>query len=222
VGQARKRAAGRGSENRPGFRTGAVVHRAAIPSRCTSLTMNFWMKALTPVVQEMSIELKAPEGRETMNRSSLWTVVRFVACASGLAALTASAATGKSPSSLVPLQGSADTSCSTVAQSVVFFDDRSSLVTAEAEENLFNVLRDFRKSRSTAMTLVGYAEGSGNVAHNQALSRAHAVKVWMVARGVSPAAIITELRANCPGVEEIEGAREPQNRRVEISFNEDR
>jgi outer membrane protein OmpA-like peptidoglycan-associated protein len=157
-----------------------------------------------------------------MKRLSLWMVVRFVGYACGLAAVTASGATGKSPSSLVPTQGSVGTSCSTMAHSVVFFDDRSPRVTAEAEENLFNVLSDFWKSRSTGMKLVGYTEGSGNVEHNQALSRADAVKVWMVARGVTPAAITTELRANCPGVEEIEGAREPQNRRVEISFNEDK
>ena len=69
------------------------------------------------------------------------------------------------------------------------------------------------------MKLIGYAEASGNLEHNQALSRADAVKAWMVARGVSSAAIATELGAGCPGLESIEGGRDPQNRRVEISFN---
>jgi outer membrane protein OmpA-like peptidoglycan-associated protein len=70
------------------------------------------------------------------------------------------------------------------------------------------------------MKLVGYTEGWGNLERNQALSRADAVKAWMVARGVSTAAIVTELAAGCPGLAAIEGAREPQNRRVEISFND--
>lgn len=157
-----------------------------------------------------------------MKRWSLWAVVTCAAYACGVAGVSGSAATGKSPSSFVRMQGSARDSCCEISQSMVFFDDRNSHITAEAEENLVHVLIDYRKSRSTAMKLVGYTGESGKVENSQALSRrrADAVKMWMVAHGVPAAAITTELRAIGPGIAEIDGVREPQNRRIEISFKE--
>ena len=70
--------------------------------------------------------------------------------------------------------------------------------------------------------MIGYTNELGRVERNQALSRrrADAVKMWMVAHGVSATAIRTEIRTASLGVEDIEGSRDPQNRRVEISFEQ--
>jgi outer membrane protein OmpA-like peptidoglycan-associated protein len=69
--------------------------------------------------------------------------------------------------------------------------------------------------------LVGHADRSGSDTYNQALSlrRANAVKGALVREGVSESMIAVDGRGESePMVPTADGVREPQNRRVNISF----
>ena len=69
--------------------------------------------------------------------------------------------------------------------------------------------------------LAGHADKSGGDAYNVALSqrRADAAKAYLAGKGVPEASIGTEaIVESRPLVETADGVREPQNRRVEITF----
>jgi outer membrane protein OmpA-like peptidoglycan-associated protein len=69
--------------------------------------------------------------------------------------------------------------------------------------------------------LVGHADRSGSDNYNQALSlrRANTVKSALVREGVSESTIAVDGRGESePLVPTADGVREPQNRRVNISF----
>ncbi len=69
--------------------------------------------------------------------------------------------------------------------------------------------------------LGGHADRSGSADYNVGLSqrRADAVKAYLGGRGVPDGAMSTEAFGESrPLVETADGVREPQNRRVEITF----
>jgi OmpA-OmpF porin, OOP family len=102
---------------------------------------------------------------------------------------------------------------------LVFFDwDRADL-TARAREIIAEAAQNARRVQSTRIEVAGHADRSGSPQYNQRLSqrRADAVASELVARGVNRSEIgITAYGESRPLVQTADGAREPQNRRVEI------
>ena len=71
------------------------------------------------------------------------------------------------------------------------------------------------------MVLAGHADRSGSDEYNVGLSqrRANNVRAYLAGRSVPDAAITSEAFGESrPLVDTADGVREPQNRRVEISF----
>ena len=105
---------------------------------------------------------------------------------------------------------------------LVFFDWDKSLITAEAQQILDRSAEQYQTTGQTSVVLAGHADKSGTDDYNQRLSqrRADAVKAYMATKGVPDGSITTEAFGETrPLVETADGVREPQNRRVEITFS---
>jgi OOP family OmpA-OmpF porin len=105
---------------------------------------------------------------------------------------------------------------------LVFFDWDQSLVTPEAAAILDRAAEQYAATGQTSVALAGHADKSGKDDYNVRLSqrRADAVKAYMVGKGVPDSVIATEAFGESrPLVETADGVREPQNRRVEITFS---
>ena len=104
---------------------------------------------------------------------------------------------------------------------IVFFDWNKSDITPEAATILDNAAQAFTTSGSASVMLAGHADKSGSPAYNVGLSqrRADAVKSYLAGKGISDGSITTEAFGESrPLVETADGVREPQNRRVEITY----
>jgi outer membrane protein OmpA-like peptidoglycan-associated protein len=104
---------------------------------------------------------------------------------------------------------------------LVFFDWDRSIITPEAAAILDRAAEQYAATGQTSIALGGYADKSGKPDYNVALSqrRADAVKAYMVGKGVADGVITTEAFGETrPLVDTADGVREPQNRRVEITF----
>lgn len=104
---------------------------------------------------------------------------------------------------------------------MVFFGFNQSSLTAEALATIKQVVGAVRESGSASIRVVGHADRAGSIAYNKALSlrRARSVKQALVLEGVSANGITMEGRGESdPLVPTADGVREPQNRRVHISF----
>jgi outer membrane protein OmpA-like peptidoglycan-associated protein len=105
---------------------------------------------------------------------------------------------------------------------LVFFDWDKSNITAEAAAILDRAAEQYAATGQTSIALAGHADKSGKDDYNVKLSqrRSDAVKAYMVTKGVSEGAIATEAFGESrPLVDTADGVREPQNRRVEITFS---
>ena len=103
----------------------------------------------------------------------------------------------------------------------MFFDWDRSVITAEAAAILDRAAAQYAATGQTSVVLAGHTDKSGTESYNQALSqrRADAVKRYMVGKGVADNVITTEAFGETrPLVDTADGVREPQNRRVEITF----
>ncbi|MBO9375846.1 OmpA family protein [Sphingomonas histidinilytica] len=104
---------------------------------------------------------------------------------------------------------------------IVFFDWDKSDITAEAASILDNAANAYATTGQARVQLAGHADKSGSDQYNVGLSqrRADAVKAYLAGKGVPDSAITTEAFGESrPLVETADGVREPQNRRVEITF----
>ncbi len=104
---------------------------------------------------------------------------------------------------------------------LVFFDWDRSVITPEAAAILDRAADQYASTGQTSVTLAGHADKSGKPDYNVALSqrRADAVKAYMTGKGVAAGVITTEAFGESrPLVDTADGVREPQNRRVEITF----
>jgi OOP family OmpA-OmpF porin len=104
---------------------------------------------------------------------------------------------------------------------IVFFDFDKSNITLEAASILDNAAQGFTTTGQAQVMLAGHADKAGGDDYNVALSqrRADAAKAYLAGKGVPEAAIVTEAFGESrPLVETADGVREPQNRRVEITF----
>ncbi|MFZ4687735.1 MAG: OmpA family protein [Polymorphobacter sp.] len=105
---------------------------------------------------------------------------------------------------------------------LVFFDWDKSLITAEAAAILDRAAEQYAATGQTSVQLAGHADKSGKDDYNVRLSqrRADAVKAYLATKGVPDGSIVTEAFGESrPLVDTADGVREPQNRRVEITFS---
>jgi outer membrane protein OmpA-like peptidoglycan-associated protein len=105
---------------------------------------------------------------------------------------------------------------------LVFFDWDKSLITADAAAILDRAAEQFKATGQANVALAGHADTSGAADYNMRLSqrRADAVKAYLAGKGVPEAAMVTEAFGETRLlVETADGVREPQNRRVEITFS---
>ena len=104
---------------------------------------------------------------------------------------------------------------------MVFFDfDRSDLTTV-AQGVVRQAANDARVGRATRIHVTGHADRAGDSSYNMALSqrRAEAVRAELVRHGTPAEQITLQARGESePLVPTADGVREPQNRRVVISF----
>ena len=105
---------------------------------------------------------------------------------------------------------------------LVFFDWDKSLITTDAAAILDRAAEQFAATGQANVALAGHADTSGAADYNMRLSqrRADAVKAYLAGKGVPEAAMVTEAFGETRLlVETADGVREPQNRRVEITFS---
>jgi outer membrane protein OmpA-like peptidoglycan-associated protein len=104
---------------------------------------------------------------------------------------------------------------------IVFFDWDKSDITPEAAAILDNAAAAYQQTGSAQVMLAGHADRSGSADYNVGLSqrRADAVRAYLAGRGVPDGAMSTSAFGESqPLVQTADGVREPQNRRVEITF----
>jgi len=109
-----------------------------------------------------------------------------------------------------------------VRRYLVFFDFDKAAITADAQAILTQAAKNSKEAKVTRIETTGHADRSGTDKYNLALSkrRAEAVKAELVKLGVPAKLIDVKFKGERePLVQTPDGAREPQNRRVEIVFN---
>jgi len=104
---------------------------------------------------------------------------------------------------------------------MVFFGFNQASLTPEALATIEQVVGAVRSSGSAAIRVIGHADRAGSIAYNKALSlrRAKSVKNALITEGIAASTILIAGRGESePLVATADGVREPQNRRVHISF----
>ena len=104
---------------------------------------------------------------------------------------------------------------------IVFFDWDRSDITPQAASILDNAAEQYRQTGNAQVVLAGHADRSGSDQYNVGLSqrRAENVRQYLAGRGIPEGVMRTEAFGESrPLVETADGVREPQNRRVEITF----
>ncbi|MEA3017015.1 MAG: OmpA-OmpF porin, family [Sphingomonadales bacterium] len=104
---------------------------------------------------------------------------------------------------------------------IVFFDWDRDEITPQAAGILDNAAEQYRTTGNAQVVLAGHADRSGSDQYNVGLSqrRAENVRQYLAGRGIPEGVMRTEAFGESrPAVETADGVREPQNRRVEITF----
>lgn len=144
-----------------------------------------------------------------------WQVEDIAACRNDfMAALDAIEAQAKAPPAPVA-------KAETAQRFQLFFDFNKSKLTPEAANAVTDIAKAAKKAGFPAIRLAGFTDLSGPDAYNVKLSmrRAQAVKKALIAAGVPDDKITVEgLGKANPLVPTAGGVREPQNRRVEVTF----
>jgi len=111
--------------------------------------------------------------------------------------------------------------CPPVGPFIVFFDWDRADITPQAASILDNAAEQYRSTGNAQVVLAGHADRSGSDQYNVGLSqrRAENVRQYLAGRGIPEGVMRTEAFGESrPAVETADGVREPQNRRVEITF----
>ncbi|HEX8653863.1 MAG TPA: OmpA family protein [Allosphingosinicella sp.] len=111
--------------------------------------------------------------------------------------------------------------CPSIGPFIVFFDWDRDEITPQAAGILDNAAEQYRATGNAQVVLAGHADRSGSDQYNVGLSqrRAENVRQYLAGRGVAEGVMRTEAFGESrPAVETADGVREPQNRRVEITF----
>jgi OmpA-OmpF porin, OOP family len=104
---------------------------------------------------------------------------------------------------------------------IVFFDWDKSDLRPDAASVLDNAVAQYANCGSAKVMLAGHADKSGAASYNVGLSqrRNTTVRGYLESKGVGAGAITTEaFGETAPLVQTADGVREPQNRRVEVSY----
>jgi outer membrane protein OmpA-like peptidoglycan-associated protein/opacity protein-like surface antigen len=104
---------------------------------------------------------------------------------------------------------------------IVFFDWDRADITPQAAGILDNAAAQYAATGNAQVVLAGHADRSGSDQYNVGLSqrRAENVRQYLAGRGIAEGVMRTEAFGESrPAVETADGVREPQNRRVEITF----
>lgn len=104
---------------------------------------------------------------------------------------------------------------------IVFFGFNRSDLTPQALSTIRKAVGSVRQSGSAAIRVIGHADRAGSISYNKALSvrRAQSVKKALIGEGIAGNTISISGRGESePAVATADGVREPQNRRVHISF----
>ncbi len=104
---------------------------------------------------------------------------------------------------------------------IVFFDWDKDEITPAAAAILDNAAEQYRQTGNAQVVLAGHADRSGSDQYNVGLSqrRADNVRRYLAGRGIPDGVMRTEAFGESrPAVDTADGVREPQNRRVEITF----
>lgn len=109
----------------------------------------------------------------------------------------------------------------TIAPAIVYFGWDEDTLTDRARDTLNGVAENYRRGGQTQVVLAGHADRSGSAGYNVGLSqrRANRVRDYLVSLGIPASAMTTQAFGETrPAVETADGVREPDNRRVEITF----
>jgi OOP family OmpA-OmpF porin len=104
---------------------------------------------------------------------------------------------------------------------IVFFDWDKSDLRSDAAGVLDNAVAQYSNCGNAKVMLAGHADKSGTATYNVGLSqrRNSTVRAYLESRGVGAGAIATEaFGETAPLVQTADGEREPQNRRVEVTY----
>ena len=104
---------------------------------------------------------------------------------------------------------------------IVFFDWDKSNLRPDAASVLDNAVAQYSNCGSAKVMLAGHADKSGTAKYNVGLSerRNGTVRAYLESKGVTAGAIATEaFGETAPLVQTADGEREPQNRRVEVTY----
>ena len=104
---------------------------------------------------------------------------------------------------------------------IVFFDWDRSDITPEASTVLDNAVTAYGNCGTVPIMVAGHADRSGPATYNVGLSqrRATSVRGYLTSRGISDGVISTQAFGETQNrVPTADGVREPQNRRVEITY----
>jgi len=111
--------------------------------------------------------------------------------------------------------------CPPIGPFIVFFDWNRDEITPHAAGILDNAAEQYRQTGGSQVVLAGHADRSGSDQYNVSISqrRSENVRQYLVGRGIPEGTMRTEAFGESrPAVETADGVREPQNRRVEITF----
>jgi len=104
---------------------------------------------------------------------------------------------------------------------IVFFDWDQSDITPEAATILDNAVSAYADCGTASVMLAGHTDRSGSVSYNMGLAerRNASVRDYLTGQGVPDGRISSEAFGESqPRVPTADGVREPQNRRVEITY----
>jgi outer membrane protein OmpA-like peptidoglycan-associated protein len=104
---------------------------------------------------------------------------------------------------------------------IVFFDWDKSNLRPDAASVLDNAVAQYANCGMAKVMLAGHADKSGTAKHNVGLSqrRNDTVRGYLASKGVTDGAMSAEaFGETAPLVQTADGEREPQNRRVEVTY----
>jgi len=108
-----------------------------------------------------------------------------------------------------------------IPPAIVYFGWDEDTLTDAARRTLDDVVANYRRGGQTQIVLAGHADRSGSAGYNVGLSqrRANRVRDYLTAAGIPAGGMTTQAFGETrPRVETPDGVREPDNRRVEITF----
>jgi outer membrane protein OmpA-like peptidoglycan-associated protein len=129
--------------------------------------------------------------------------------------------TGAAPACAAPAAPAAQPARPQLGPFLFFYDYDSDEIAPDAAQVLANVMLAWRTGGGARLVVAGHADRAHSAADSMDISRRRAWRVydWLIDAGVPPEAIAVHYYGeDRPLVETEDGVREPQNRRVEISF----